>query len=147
MKARSCKKWIHELDAARIVFEQGQGLRLRTGGTLLELAHVSEILLMDEDQEAWTVRTLIRFWLTVPVKIGSHAQAHKCTDIHSKSADALVEAVSAGSLSEEKTQETCQGTGTWSARYPDRWGSSRNLKIHTLGKWRGRFVSREDTYA
>lgn len=110
MVARSCKKWIHELDAARIVFEQGQGLRLRTGGTLLELAHVSEILLMDEDQEAWTVRALIRFWLTVPVKIGSHAQAHKCTDIHSKSADALVEAVSAGSLSEEKSQETCQGT-------------------------------------
>jgi len=112
LKARSCKKWIHELDAARIVFEQGQGLRLRTGGTLLELAHVSEILLMDEDQEAWTVRTLIRFWLTVPVKIGSHAQAHKCTDIHSKSVDALVEAVSVGSLSEQKTQETCQGTGS-----------------------------------
>jgi hypothetical protein len=93
------------------------------------------------------MRTLIRLWLTVSVKIGSHAQPHKRTDINSKSVDALVGDVSAESLSEQKTQEVCQGTGTWSARYPDRWGSSRNLKIHTLGKWRGRSVSREDTDA
>jgi hypothetical protein len=67
---------------------------------------------MDEDQEAWTVRTLIPFSLTVPVKICRHAQAHKCTDIHSKSVDTLVEAVSAGSLSKETSQETRQGTGS-----------------------------------
>ena len=31
------------------------------------------VLLLAEDQQGWTVRTLIRFWLTVPVKLSSHA--------------------------------------------------------------------------
>jgi hypothetical protein len=30
-------------------------------------------LLLDEHQQGWTVRTLIRFWFTVSVKISSHA--------------------------------------------------------------------------
>jgi hypothetical protein len=50
------------------------------------------------------------------------------TDINSKSVDALVEAVSVGSLSEQKTQEVCQETGTWSARYPDRRGVLSKFK-------------------
>ena len=32
-----------------------------------------KLLYLDDDQQGWTVRTLIRFWLTVPVKIGKHA--------------------------------------------------------------------------
>jgi len=70
------KTWIHEPDAARLVFEQGQWLRLCTCVALLELTPLNEILLVDEDQLGWTVRTLIRFWLTGFVKIGCHAQPH-----------------------------------------------------------------------
>lgn len=32
-----------------------------------------KVLLLQDDQQGWSVRTLIRFWLTVPVKIGNHA--------------------------------------------------------------------------
>jgi len=32
-----------------------------------------KLLYMQDDQQAWTVRTLIRFWLTAPVRISSHA--------------------------------------------------------------------------
>lgn len=36
-----------------------------------------KVLLLDDDQQSWTVRSLIRFWLTVPVKISSHAHRRK----------------------------------------------------------------------
>ena len=36
-----------------------------------------KVLLLDDDQQTWTVRSLIRFWLTVPVKISSHAHRRK----------------------------------------------------------------------
>jgi hypothetical protein len=32
-----------------------------------------KVLFLEDNQQAWSVRTLIRFWLTVPVKIGNHA--------------------------------------------------------------------------
>ena len=35
------------------------------------------VLLLEDDQQGWTARTLIRFWLTVPVKISSHAHRQR----------------------------------------------------------------------
>lgn len=35
------------------------------------------VLLLEDDQQGWTVRTLIRFWLTAPVKISSHAHRQR----------------------------------------------------------------------
>jgi hypothetical protein len=32
-----------------------------------------KVLYLDDDQQGWTVRTLIRWWLTVPVKLSQHA--------------------------------------------------------------------------
>jgi len=32
---------------------------------------------VDEDQQACSVRTVIRFWLTVPVKLSSHAHRRR----------------------------------------------------------------------
>jgi hypothetical protein len=32
-----------------------------------------KVLHLDDDKQAWTVRTLIRYWLTVPVKLSQHA--------------------------------------------------------------------------
>jgi hypothetical protein len=43
------------------------------GALSFNLLMAVKILLLDADQQGWTVRTLIRFWLTVPVKISSHA--------------------------------------------------------------------------
>ena len=31
-----------------------------------------KVLNLENNQKGWTARTLIRFWLTVPVKIGNH---------------------------------------------------------------------------
>lgn len=36
-----------------------------------------KVLYLADDQQGWTVRSLIRFWLTVPVKISSHAHRRK----------------------------------------------------------------------
>lgn len=36
-----------------------------------------KVLHLDDDQQAWTVRTLIRWWLTVPVKLSAHAHRLK----------------------------------------------------------------------
>ena len=35
------------------------------------------VLLLEEDQQTWMVRKLIRFWLTVPVKLSSHAHRRR----------------------------------------------------------------------
>jgi len=35
------------------------------------------VLLLEDDQQGWTVRTLIRFWLTVPVKLSRHAHRQR----------------------------------------------------------------------
>ena len=43
------------------------------GALSFNLLMAVKLLYLEDDQQAWTVRTLIRFWLTVPVKIGSHA--------------------------------------------------------------------------
>ena len=36
-----------------------------------------KLLYMEDDKQAWSVKTLIRFWLTVPVKISTHAHRTK----------------------------------------------------------------------
>ncbi len=36
-----------------------------------------KVLHLDDDHQAWTVRTLIRWWLTVPVKLSQHAHRTK----------------------------------------------------------------------
>ena len=43
------------------------------GALAFNLLMAVKVLLLDDNQQAWSVRTLIRFWLTVPVKIGNHA--------------------------------------------------------------------------
>jgi len=96
------KTRIHEPEAASLVFEQHRlkGAREQgfhqvlgdmdlhhppclssdanafyyaLGALSFNLLMAVKILLLDADQQGWTVRTLIRFWLTVPVKISSHA--------------------------------------------------------------------------
>jgi hypothetical protein len=43
------------------------------GALAFNLLMAVKVQLLEDDQQAWTVRSLIRFWLTVPVKISSHA--------------------------------------------------------------------------
>ena len=43
------------------------------GALAFNLLMAVKVLLLEDHQQAWSVRTLIRFWLTVPVKIGNHA--------------------------------------------------------------------------
>lgn len=43
------------------------------GALAFNLLMAVKVLLLEDNQQAWSVRTLIRFWLTVPVKIGNHA--------------------------------------------------------------------------
>ena len=43
------------------------------GALAFNLLMAVKVLLLQDDQQGWSVRTLIRFWLTVPVKIGNHA--------------------------------------------------------------------------
>jgi len=103
---RQQKEHLHEPEAARRVFERHhlkgakeQGFHQLLGD--LDLHHppcLSEranafyyavavlafnllmavkLLYLEDHQQAWTVRTLIRFWLTVPVKLSSHAHRTK----------------------------------------------------------------------
>lgn len=46
------------------------------GALAFNLLMAVKVLLLDEEEQAWGVRTLIRFWLTVPVKVSNHA--HRC---------------------------------------------------------------------
>ncbi len=43
------------------------------GALAFNLLMAVKVILLEKDQQAWTVRTLIRFWLTVPVKLSTHA--------------------------------------------------------------------------
>lgn len=43
------------------------------GALAFNLLMAVKVLLLDDHQQSWGVQTLIRFWLTVPVKIGNHA--------------------------------------------------------------------------
>lgn len=47
------------------------------GALSFNLLMAVRVLLLDEDQQTWTVRKLIRFWLTVPVKLSSHAHRRR----------------------------------------------------------------------
>jgi len=47
------------------------------GALSFNLLMAVKVLLLDDDQQAWTVRSLVRFWFTVPVKISSHAHRRK----------------------------------------------------------------------
>ena len=95
-------KKIHEPSAARLVFErhhlkgakehgfhqllghmdlhhppcisnEANAFYYGLGALAFNLLMAVKILLLEDHQQAWSVRTIIRFWLTVPVKIGSHA--------------------------------------------------------------------------
>ena len=44
------------------------------GALAFNLLMAVKVLLLEDNQQAWSARTLIRFWLTVPVKIGNHAR-------------------------------------------------------------------------
>jgi hypothetical protein len=43
------------------------------GALAFNLLMAVKVLLLEDDQQSWGVRSIIRFWLTVPVKISSHA--------------------------------------------------------------------------
>jgi hypothetical protein len=47
------------------------------GALSFNLLMAVKLLYLEDDQQAWTVRTLIRFWLTAPVKISSHAHRRR----------------------------------------------------------------------
>ena len=47
------------------------------GALAFNLLMAVKVLLLEDEHQAWTVRTLIRFWLTVPVKVSSHAHRRR----------------------------------------------------------------------
>jgi len=47
------------------------------GALSFNLLMAVKVLYLADDQQGWTVRSIIRFWLTVPVKISSHAHRRK----------------------------------------------------------------------
>ncbi len=47
------------------------------GALAFNLLMAVKVLYLDDAQQGWTVRSLIRFWLTVPVKLSSHAHRRK----------------------------------------------------------------------
>ena len=47
------------------------------GALAFNLLMAVKVLLLEGDQQAWTVRTIIRFWLTVPVKVSTHAHRRR----------------------------------------------------------------------
>jgi len=100
------QKRLHEPDAAREVFERHrkkgakeQGFHqllgdmdlhhppclnslanafyYAVGALAFNLLMGVRVLLLEEDQQTWMVRKLIRFWLTVPVKLSSHAHRRR----------------------------------------------------------------------
>ncbi len=47
------------------------------GALSFNLLMAVKVLYLEDDQQKMTVRSLIRFWLTVPVKLSSHAHRRK----------------------------------------------------------------------
>lgn len=64
----------------------------------------------DEAHQSWTVPSLIRFWLTVPVRPGGHAYRLKVCIFLAQGRAALVEALSLRALPETQTGGRGQGS-------------------------------------